>query len=684
MTREDAKTILRDKEPDFLERAKQNVNERPTWVCPACGNGKGSDGTGIAYNPKAKGDLPHYKCFKCGLHADVIELYKLRFNVSDDKEAFDGIYRHYGVIIDTANTEQAQSRQSAPQSRPTTPGSINIAPPQNAPQNAPQPPIQATADYTAYYERCTQNLLQSPAAISYLEARGISTTTAARYNIGFDADWQSPKALANGKPTPKTPRIILPTSPAHYVARDIRADAPPKFAKMNEGSAGIFNAAALTAVNPPKAVFIVEGIFDALSVIEAGGAAIATNSTQNIDKLLQITASPDIRTAFVICMDNDEAGQAAEKKLVERLKEQGKHFVTADICCGCKDANEALQKNKALFKREISEALQCALYPDGISTYIDIFMQSDIVRYKEGATRKTGFANIDEQITGLYSGLYCIAAIPSLGKTTLAHQIADNLAEAGEEVLFFSLEMSRLEMASKSISRMTARNDIATAVSSLAIRSGFLPENVIKAVKDYKSKVENRLNIIEGSFTWTCDTITQYIETHIERTGKKPVVFIDYLQIVQPNKNNQSTRDALDVILKGLKVLSRKYGLVIFIISSVNRANYMTPIAFESLKETGAIEYTCDAVWGLQLQCLHDEIFSSKGTIKEMREKIDNAKAESPRKIELKGLKNRNGVNTWSAYFDYIPKFDYFTEGTEQPKTGEEEATQRRAGRKRL
>jgi replicative DNA helicase len=57
---------------------------------------------------------------------------------------------------------------------------------------------------------------------------------------------------------------------------------------------------------------------------------------------------------------------------------------------------------------------------------------------------------------GLRTGsLIILGGIPSLGKTTLALNIANNVAETGRDVLFFSLEMSRVELELKSVSRQT-------------------------------------------------------------------------------------------------------------------------------------------------------------------------------------------------------------------------------------
>ena len=68
----------------------------------------------------------------------------------------------------------------------------------------------------------------------------------------------------------------------------------------------------------------------------------------------------------------------------------------------------------------------------------------------------------------------------------------------------------------------------------------------------------------------------------------------------------------------------------------------------------------------MQLQCLNDELFNgdSKSKIKEKRELVKKAKAETPRKIELVCLKNRYGIANYSCGFDYYPANDLFTDDT--------------------
>lgn len=304
--------------------------------------------------------------------------------------------------------------------------------------------------------------------------------------------------------------------------------------------------------------------------------------------------------------------------------------------------------------------------PHNTNQYIDNLLIADIDRMKAAGSRKTGFPILDKLSNGLYAGLYVIAATSSLGKTTLALQLADNLAEAGNEVLFFSLEQSRLELITKSFSRMLKQKQD-ESISSLALRNGNYLEKLKDAVKLYKDKVGNRMNIIEGNFGCNIDYISAYVREYINKNGTSPIIFVDYLQILQPSPvlKSSNTREAVDQTITALKRLSRDYDLTVFIISSVNRSNYMQPIDFESLKESGGIEYTADVVWGLQLQCLNDELFNSKEKVKEKRERIKEAKAANPRQIELVCLKNRYGVANFTCSFEYLPDCDLYIQEKE-------------------
>ena len=303
------------------------------------------------------------------------------------------------------------------------------------------------------------------------------------------------------------------------------------------------------------------------------------------------------------------------------------------------------------------------LKPHNTKLYIDSLLMTDIEKMKKAGNRKTGFPVLDKLSKGLYPGLYVIAAASSLGKTTFSMQIADNLAMAGNDVLFFTLEQSRLDLIAKSFARFLVQ-DRNSLFSSHDLKYEDHPNELKIATDLYKDKISDHMSIIEGNFGLNVDYIEAYVKSYIAKNNCSPVVFIDYLQILQPPTalRTKGSRETIDQTVTALKRLSRDYNLTIFVISSINRSNYLQPIDFESLKESGGIEYTADVIWGLQLQCLNNEIFGKNDKIKEKRELIKKAKSENPRQIELVCLKNRYGIANFTCTFEYRPNFDLYTQ----------------------
>lgn len=650
MTRDQARQEVKSRFAEYLRPAKR----RGTFICPICGNGTGSTGDGMTVDPQ--GDRQHLKCFKCGFYGDIVELYQQEHGCSTG-EAFAALYDRFGLQVDGGD------RQQTPRPRPeksAPPAPISGEP---APELDTEKPL---ADYKEYY-RSARSKLTDPAAADYLKQRGISPETAARFWLGYDPAWVSPTAIERlreqGKDwtPPATPRLIIPTGPHGYTARSIQADTDPRFKKMKEGAAGIFNGKALYN-GDGRPVFVVEGEFDALSIIEAGAAALALGSTTNKGKLLDLVKGRKPTGPLIIALDNDEPGKKAAAELADGLHALGITYVSADISGDYKDPNERLQADRAGLVKAVEAAEHSASSkPDNAAYYLSRLMAGEITRFRGGANRRTGFVNLDAAAGGIYPGLYVLGAISSLGKTTFIHQMGDQLAAAGEHVLYFSLEQSRLEMVSKSLSRLTAQRDINTAKTSLAIRTGNITPAVLAAVDAYTAAVGDRMSIIEGNFDCTVSAIGEYVARYMERNNVKPVVIVDYLQIIQADaQQRRSTKELIDTNVTELKRLSRGRDVPVFVVSSVNRSNYLTPIDFESFKESGGIEYTADVVWGLQLEVLNDEIFSRENKLKEKREKIREAKAVDPRRLELVCLKNRYGISSYKAAFDYYPKYDLF------------------------
>lgn len=301
--------------------------------------------------------------------------------------------------------------------------------------------------------------------------------------------------------------------------------------------------------------------------------------------------------------------------------------------------------------RQEKENTTC-LSMHNMHTYLHNDMQQDLQTFTSDVN--PGYTNIDD----LYTGLYVIGGSSGIGKTTFMHQMADQMAKTGP-VLYITLEQSALELASKSLSRIMAKQDFVTAMTALQIRKNGNDPRVSKAIAVYDSFADN-LSIADCTYRATIENIENTVYAYMKQTGKKPVVIVDYLQVIQSAENRMTTKEVTDMNVQRLKQLQSDNKLIMIVISSLNRQNYMTQIDYDSFKESGGIEYTADVLWGLQLEVLHNDIFDKPGRINEKRQLIINAKLSNPRQIEFVCLKNRYGLSNYSCLYNYYPQYDYF------------------------
>lgn len=639
----------------FLKASKSHL-----YVCPFCGSGEnGKNNTGAL---KVYEKTNTWTCFACKslqrdkYSGDVIDLYRHETG-KDFMDAVEDLAQMAGITIDRGHSSARDDFTPYEETQPAAP----LDPDPIAPQ----------ADYTQYYRQCMQALRESAPAQAYLQARGFSLDLAISYGIGFDpqADPASaPGAMGDAYRPHPCPRIIIPTTPSHYVARSIDPDTPERYKKLNPnrdrgaGEPGIFGAKkAFSGDN--ENIFVCEGWADALSVAAAGQPAIALNSASNADKLIKQLEERPTQATMVLCLDNDAAGKAATEALKEGLKRLNIPFLMANICGPYKDPNEFLCADQEGFAGAVARVTTAK--PDNVSLYLNTFMADDLARRQKIGKKATGFPNLDNVIGGgLRPGLILLGAISSLGKTTFCSQLADGLARNGSDVIYFSLEQSRLEMVSKSLSRQTYQIDPDNAVTGSQIMDGCKAPIIGEAMRQYIEQVGDRVSIIEAGFN--CDTqyITDYVRNYYRKTGKRPVVFIDYLQVLKPgelpNGRKQDKRETVEECLTQLVLLKRELDLTILAIVSLNRNNYLQPFDFESIKETGLAEYSADVVWGLQLQALEDPLFQDKEKIKDKRDKIRAEKGAIPRKVKLSSIKHRGQQAVYDCYFEYMPQYDIF------------------------
>lgn len=620
--------------------AKAKVNGKQSHVCPLCGHGKNGDG--LTINPKSK-DGKQIKCFGCGFSGDIIALIGEVENIADYPSQIRRAGEFIGLEVDGGKVAQKQPEKERESEEPKE-------------------------SFVPYYKECQRHLGET----GYFAQRGISAETLKRFMCGYDAHYTK---STGGK---VWGAVIIPTGVNSYVARNTDPNADDKNRYRKVGNAVPFNIKALGKSEEP--LFITEGELDALSIIEVGGEAIGLGSTSNIDLFIDkhVKKNPPNRP-FIVALDNDKSGESGADKLEKRLKALGLSAYREDPYNGAKDANEALVGNREAFRTAIAEAVENVKRMEAekketeLEEYLKTSTASHLQEFVNGIAesvntpaQRTGFANLDNVLDGgLYEGLYILGAITSLGKTTLALQIADQIAESGRDVLIFSLEMARTELMSKSISRETLLH--ALADPQMTIQDAKTNRGITTGAryKNYSEKERELINLAIEAYSQYADHIfihegignigTDYIRTAIQKhklfTGKAPVVLVDYIQILAPQDIRATDKQNTDKAVLELKRISRDFKIPLIGISSLNRAGYSGEVTLADFKESGAIEYGSDVLIGLQFKGAGDKSF-----------KDTEAKRRNPREVELVVLKNRNGKTGERIEFEYYPLFNRFKE----------------------
>jgi len=626
------------------------------YICPICGSGKGKNHTG---GVSVKGG--RLTCFARGCLSNntILDSYMKIHGISTVDTALKELCPDYDITLPLKELKQGRAAPPAVSYEPPKPARTSESHSlQGSEKSIEEPAPPPSEKIQAYYKNCLP-LSQAPEAREYLTKRGFTADTLHKVESGILYD-------KNGK------YIVFKVSDNYYCARDITGTNKIRYKNPAEKDGGIVTLPGVLELLRGGDIFVTEGIIDMLSVMQAGGRAMSLVSANNVSKLIRwINAHRDELTGvkLLLSLDNDDPGRKATAAIIEGL--QGIKGITAepaDILGGCHDVNERLQSDSEGLTAAVSAACRISKRPDNTADYIEKQFLLDLDDFQSVGVKPTGYSNLDGLYKGIYSGLYIIGAISSLGKTTFTHQLCEQLARNGEHVIYFSLEQSKLELVAKSIARATALEDMETAISSIELRTGerqIPKDKFVKLIQDYKKNVGERLSIIDTDNLdepVTADYIIEKVEKYIAANNVRPVVVVDYLQIIQ-NQNIAISADMrllVDDTIKKMVLLKKKHRLPVILISSMNRANYLSPVDFESFKESGLIEYSADVTWGLQLEVMNDEIFTSNTKTIEKRETVKKQKSQTPRYIELVVLKDRYRGLQGSLYFEYFPQFDLF------------------------
>ncbi len=222
----------------------------------------------------------------------------------------------------------------------------------------------------------------------------------------------------------------------------------------------------------------------------------------------------------------------------------------------------------------------------------------------------TGYTDLDEMTTGLQpSDLIIIAARPSMGKTALALNMAENAAmRTKKAVAVFSMEMSSSQLAFRLISSLGR-------INQQHLRTGELSEEEWPRVTSAITQLSDTRIFIDDTPALSPGELRARAR-RLKREHDLGLIVIDYLQLMQVPGNKENRATEISEISRGLKALAKELNVPIIALSQLNRSleqrTDKKPL-MSDLRESGAIEQDADVVMFIYRDDYYNQDSPDKG-----------------------------------------------------------------------
>ena len=321
-------------------------------------------------------------------------------------------------------------------------------------------------------------------------------------------------------------------------------------------------------------------------LVRLAGAAISSFAVRDYAEMIYDMA---IRRELIM-VGNEIAAKAARVDVDSEPKEQ---------------IIEAEQKLYALAEQGQTEQG----FQSFLTAVTDAVKVANAAYQREGglAGVSTGLVDMDKKLGGLHrSDLLILAGRPSMGKTSLATNVAFNIARAykkgltssGEEgaidggvVGFFSLEMSAEQLATRILSEVAE-------IPSNQIRRGDFTESEFRRIVDAAKELEAAPLFIDDTPALPISQLAARAR-RLKRTHGLDVLFIDYLQLVRGTGRSENRVNEISEITMGLKAIAKELDIPVIALSQLsrqveNREDKRPQLS--DLRESGSIEQDADVV----------------------------------------------------------------------------------------
>lgn len=285
---------------------------------------------------------------------------------------------------------------------------------------------------------------------------------------------------------------------------------------------------------------------------------------------------------------------------------------------------------------------------DVISTvYQNLYNLSQLDK-DEYAGFNTGFSDLDKKITGLNrSDLVIVGARPAMGKTSFALNIARNVAVyARKRVLFFSLEMSKEQLAQRVLSTEAK-------VQSTKFRTGKLSPEEWQRI----AEASVFLSDVELYFDDTANITVPEMKARARQLKNVDCIIIDYLQLMSSSKKTDNRVQEVSEITRSLKMMAKDLNIPVVTCAQLARRTDTDKgrshrPQMSDLRESGSIEQDADII----LMLYREDYYKNTGETPPEDVKVDEA--------ELIIAKNRHGPTdtvylAWNADYTQYTSREY-------------------------
>ncbi|KAF8818929.1 replicative DNA helicase [Rickettsia endosymbiont of Cardiosporidium cionae] len=279
----------------------------------------------------------------------------------------------------------------------------------------------------------------------------------------------------------------------------------------------------------------------------------------------------------------------------------------------------------------------------------------------------TGFAVLDAILSGFHdSDLIVLAGRPGMGKTSFALNLALNACKelvqdtqdtqdsALPSVVFFSLEMSLIQIATKILS-------ISTQINSDNLRNGKINESDFNILTKSSVGIRDTPFFIDDTGSLSINSLRAKVKK-FKRQYNLRFLVIDYLQLMQSNTSYNSRVLEISDITQGLKAIAKDLSIPIIVLSQLSRSveqrQDKRPM-LSDLRDSGAIEQDADVVLFIYRECYYNKNISEPNCSTEDHEKWLDKMEKYHNTAEIIIAKHRNGA-VGSVNLLYQPEFSTF------------------------